>query len=71
MNTKNIMAFIESERLKAKLHKTKLASKAEISVSYYNKVLEGAYTPSYVILASLLNVLGYSFMIVPTQLKNI
>lgn len=71
MEIQTIVAFIETKRVDNKLHKATLCSKAEISVTYYNNIIAGTYTPSYTILKALLKVLGYSFMLVPSELVRL
>ena len=55
METQDIIKIIEQQRLKARLHKTKLCSQADISTTYYNELLNGLKSPSYAILKALLD----------------
>jgi len=64
MNTQDIMRVIESKRLERKMHKTTLCSKAEISTTYYNDLLAGRYSASFVIIKALLSALGLKLAVV-------
>jgi hypothetical protein len=71
MNTENIMRVIESKRLARKLHKTTLCSMAEISTTYYNDLLNGRYSGSFVVISSLLSALGYRLAVVDADIPLI
>lgn len=64
MSTQNIMNVIESKRLERKMHKTTLCSKAEVSTTYYNDLLAGRYSASFVIIKALLSALGLKLAVV-------
>lgn len=63
METQRIILIIEEQRIKAKLHKTTLCSKVDISTTYYNELLNGLKNPSYSILKALLNYFDLDFAI--------
>lgn len=68
MSTENIMRAIESKRLARKMHKTTLCSKADISTTYYNDLLNGRYSGSFVVISSLLGALGYRLAVVDAEI---
>ena len=63
METQRIILLVEEYRIKAKLHKTTLCSKVDISTTYYNELLNGSKNPSYSILKALLNYFDLDFAI--------
>lgn len=64
MKHRNIIAFIEAQRLLNKTHKATLCSHASISTTYYNKLLDGTSNPSIAVVEALLDYFGFSLGVV-------
>lgn len=64
MKHRNIIAFVEAQRLLNKTRKATLCSHAGISTTYYNKLLEGVSNPSIVVVEALLDYFGFNLGVV-------
>lgn len=64
MKHRNIIAFIETQRLLNRVHKATLCSHASISTTYYNKLLDGAANPSLAVVDALLGYFGFELGVI-------